>query len=110
MTYEIKCKGDCDSHIYYGETHKNAYIRGREHLFDYNKKLSKSVMWKHCRNKHRGINQEFEMSVVDCRRGDPMMRQILETIRINKVPEERRMNDKTEWNIGKLPHVEVNNG
>ena len=50
------------------------------------------------------------MTVVDCSRGDPMMRQILESIRINKEPEERRINDKTEWNIGKIPQAEINNG
>ena len=110
ITYKIRCKGDCGNYMYYGETHKNAYVRGREHRFDYEKKLPKSVMWKHCRSEHQGENQEFEMSVIDCRRGDPMMRQILESIRINQVPEEKRMNDKTEWNIGKLPQVEVNNG
>ena len=110
ITYEIKCKGDCGGHVYFGETHKNAYVRGKEHIFDYRKKLAKSVMWKHCKSKHQGTLQEFEMRVVDCSRGDPMMRQILESIRINKEPEERRINDKTEWNIGKIPQAEINNG
>ena len=107
VTYDIRCEGDCDEDAYNGETFKNTFARGKEHLDDYEKKRSSSVMWKHCQKKHGGVEQQFNMRVVDCSRRDPMMRQILEAIHINELPEDKRMNDKKEWNIGKLPVMEV---
>ena len=59
---------------------------------------------------HGGVPQEFEMRVVDYVRGDPTKRQILEAIRINEIPEDKRINNRTEWCVGKLPNVEVNDG
>ena len=107
VTYDVRCEGDCGEDVYNGETFKNTFGRGKEHLDDYEKKRSKSVMWKHCLKKHDGIPQRFNMRVVDSPRRDPMMRQILEAMHINELPENKRMNDKKEWNIGKLPVFEV---
>ena len=50
------------------------------------------------------------MRVVDYVRGDPMKRHILDAVRINEFPEEKRIKDKTEWCVGKLPNMEVNEG
>ena len=67
------------------------------------------MMWKHCVKKHHGQQQEFEMQVVDQVKNDATKRLILEAVRINEVPEERRINDKEEWIIGKIPCVRVSN-
>ena len=67
-------------------------------------------MWKHCLKEHNGEEQEFEMRVVDYSRCDPLMRQIKEAININEVPIEERLNNKKEWNIGKLPTMEIIDG
>ena len=36
-------------------------------------------------------------------RGDAMRRQIMEAVEIIQIPNEKKMNDKSEWNVGKLP-------
>ena len=110
ITYAITCKGDCEGDVYYGETHKNAFSRGGEHLTDYRLQREHSVMRKHCVKKHNGDDQEFEMKVVDYVRGDPTKRQIMEAVRINSIDETKRINDKKEWVVGKLPTVTVTDG
>ena len=110
VTYEIKCKGECDEYRYEGETHANAYTRGAEHLDDFRLQRAGSTLLKHCTKAHNGVAQEFEMRVVDYARDDPLMRQIKEAMNINEVPRNRRMNDKKEWNIGKLPTMEIDDG
>ena len=109
ITYQIVCKGDCEGDTYYGETHSNGYTRGSQHQNDYQYRREGSVMWKHCVKKHHGQQQEFEMQVVDQVKNDATKRLILEAVRINEVPEERRINDKEEWIIGKIPCVRVSN-
>ena len=49
------------------------------------------------------------MEVMDYIRGDPTLQQVMEAIRINETPEDRRMNDQTEWNVGKLPRLSITN-
>ena len=105
--YEIMCKGDCDGDAYKGETHANGYTRGGEHTSDYHHKREKSVMWKHCVKKHEGREQQFEMKIVDYVRDDPTMQQIMEALRINELPESRRINVKDEWIVGRIPSVAV---
>ena len=98
VTYRIDCKNEICEYSYNGQTGKNGYSRGEEHKTDYEKKSKKSVMWNHCLRQHNATEQEFTMGINDYVRNDPTKRQILEGIRINKCPPERRMNDRTEWN------------
>ena len=107
VTYRITCKGNCGGDVYNGETHKNGYSRGGEHLSDYRFKRGHSIMWKHCEKKHGGDEQQFEMKVMDYVRGDPTKRQIMEAVRINDIPESARINDRKEWVVGKIPTVIV---
>ena len=107
VTYQVSCKGISCGGIYNGETHSNGYTRGLEHASDLRHKRERSVMWKHCVKKHNGEEQEFEMRVVDQVRNDATKRLILEAVRINEVEESRRINDKEEWIIGKIPTMKV---
>ena len=107
ITYAIECEGDCEGDIYHGETHSNGNTRGGEHLTDYQNKRSHSVLWKHCQKKHNSEEQDFNMKVIDYVRGDPTKRQILEAVRINGVPEGKRINDKKEWVVGRIPTIAV---
>ena len=107
VTYAITCRGDCDGDVYHGETHTNGYTRGIEHMNDYQFKRSQSVMWRHCLKKHRGEEQQFDMKILDYVRGDSTKRQILEAVRINLVSEKKRINDRKEWVIGKIPTMTV---
>ena len=109
ITYKMACKADCGGFEYKGETHGNAYSRGIQHENDLRGKVESSVMWKHCCRKHGGVEVEFEREVMDYIRNDPTLRQVTEAIRINETPEERRINDQTEWNVGRLPRLSVTN-
>ena len=82
VTYKLNCIKEGCSFSYNGQTGKNGYSRGDEHIEDYRKKEAFSVMWKHCQKQHLGIKQKFTMEIVDKCRGDPTKRQILEAIRI----------------------------
>ena len=109
ITYAIRCNGDCGGSTYYGETNGNAYTRGLEHINDYEHERTNSVMMKHCRKKHEGERQQFEMRVTDYVRKDPTKRQIMEAIRINREVEDKRINDRREWIVGKIPTVTIGN-
>ena len=64
-------------------------------------------MWKHCIEKHGGVIQKFEMTILDKVRGDSMKRQILESIRISRIPEEKSLNRKDEWNAARVPKASI---
>lgn len=107
ITYKMTCKGDCGGFEYKGETHKNGFSRGGEHQNELRGKVDGSVIWKHCVKEHGGTVVEFDMEVVDYIRNDPTLRQVTEAIRINETPVEKRINDATEWNVGRLPRVTI---
>ena len=65
------------------------------------------------RRKHRKERQEFKMSVTGVYGNDAMLRQIAESVRINRVAKgsliktivTNYVNTKKEWNYIKLPRV-----
>ena len=98
--YSIRCLTCASSNKesrYDGETSRNAYHRGKQHLAQYKNKSSDSVLWKHCVSVHQGSPAEFEMSVGRSFRGDPMMRQIDEGTRIQQNNPDTSMNSKREF-------------
>ena len=112
VNYSITCE-ECEtsSHekVYIGETARTSYIRGREHIEDFNNKRERSVLWKHCREFHQGevLGRKFRMDVIGVYTNDAMLRQVGEATRIQRTPEQHLMNDKTEWNYVRLPRVTV---
>ena len=70
-------------------------------------KNEKSSLWKHCREKHDNVAQEFSMKVTGVHGKDAMTRQIAEAVAIREVPQGQSMNNKTEWNFVKLPRTRV---
>ena len=108
INYAVTCTS-CEN-VYHGETSKNAFTRGKQHLDEYRNKASKSVLWRHCRERHENQLQEFKMRVTGQYRNDAMLRQIAEAVRINNHDIESRINNKTEWNLVLFPLVRVDNG
>ena len=49
------------------------------------------------------------MEIVDRVRNDPTKRQILEAVRMQRVPDNLQMNSKSEWNTTKIPRILINN-
>ena len=104
-----KCEENIDEGVYHGQTSRNGFLRGEEHMDEFNKKLEKSVLWKHCRFKHNGQTEgiQFRMNVAGVYHGDPMKRQIAEAVRIQETPPNKLINDKSEYNCIQLPRASV---
>ena len=47
------------------------------------------------------------MKVIDRVRNDSMKRQILEAIRMQRIPESRQMNSKSEWRTTRIPRITI---
>ena len=106
VTYEIRCKG-CEGR-YVGETSRNAFTRGGEHLTDLQKKNTKSPLHLHNVEEHRDATPPgFEMKVTGTFGGDATKRQVRESVLIQKVPSNDLMNRRDEWRQVKLPRVEL---
>ena len=105
VTYRINCLG-CKG-VYKCEKGKNGFSRGKKHHDDYVNKREVSAMWKHCILKHEEQEQQFEMVIEDRSRNDQTKRQILEAVRIQKVPKDLLMNGKSEWNSARIPRAMI---
>jgi len=79
-------------------------MRGIEHTEGLENQDERSALWKHCVEKHEKERQEFKMSVTGVYGNDAMLRQISESVRINRVAKGSLINTK-EWNYVKLPRV-----
>ena len=106
ITYKINCEDDC-TYQYTGQTNQNGYTRGVRHLQEYRQQHTTSALWKHCANVHNGDQREFTMTIVDRVRNDPTKRQILEAVRMHRVPESLQMNSKSEWNTTRIPRIRI---
>ena len=67
-------------------------------------------MLRHCRERHSGEIQDFQMDITGIYKNDAMLRQISEAVRINNTPQEQLINNRTEWNYVQFPRVLVDNG
>ena len=104
ITYTVKCTENCQKNdIYYGETSYNAYTRGKEHLKKYEHNDPKSMLVQHCNIAHEGRRVKFKMDVTGSYHNDSTKRQITEGINIDKIPNNRLMNSKSEWNTPNMP-------
>ena len=81
--------------MYYGESHRNLYTRGKEHEKKLEKKDESSFMYRHQVEKHDSNPVEFEMKVVRSFR-DPMSRQVTEAVLI-KNHQGELLNSKSEF-------------
>ena len=106
ITYKIGCGGEpCTKRgKYKGESAANAYTRGLRHIKDLATRDAKhSPLWRHCLTEHGGEMQTFHMSVTGTYRNDPMLRQISEAVQINNTDLDEIMNDRSEWNMTRIP-------
>ena len=108
ITYDIECLScgsEAEEGKYTGNTSQNAYTRGKKHLSDLSQKQTGSVLWKHALRKHSGTIPDYRMNVTGIYRQDSMIRQIAEAVRIDKAGLAMLMNDKTEWQINRVPQL-----
>ena len=64
-------------------------------------------MWKHCCDRHERNEVSFVMNVTGIFHEDAMLRQITESVLINKVEEGKLINSKSEWNYVSIPRAVV---
>ena len=104
VTYEIKCK-ECDN-VYIGETARNAYTRGLEHITNIKKKDNNSGIYKHFKQAHKNKDPQYTMTVTGTYR-HALTRQITEAVKINSVVAENRLNNNEEWGRSRLPRASL---
>ena len=106
---DIKCK-PCEDAIYFGESHRNLYSRGREHIKKYERGDESSFMFRHQVEKHGSNPVEYEMKVFKTFR-DPLSRQVTEAVLI-KNHQGELLNSKSEFHQPSLIKVrsEIVNG
>ena len=64
-------------------------------------------MWRHCCDRHARNEVNFVMNVTAVFRDDAMLRQITESVLINKVEEVKLINSKSEWHYVRIPRAVV---
>ena len=100
INYEIECtKIGCD-YVYYGESARNSYCRGREHLKGLTKRDPDSVLVEHINERHNGefgnsVCCDFKMNVKETH-ANAMNRQITEATKID-MSSKPTMNRKTGY-------------
>ena len=97
IVYYITCN-TCQAK-YVGESSRNGNTRGREHLNDYETNKDSSIMLRHIQTHHRHDEHRpnFTMTITQIYNNKCMDRQLSEAIQINNVPDEDKINNKTEY-------------
>ena len=98
VNYTLGCE-ECGEEVaaYKGETGKNAYDRGKQHLSFLTKQSERdSVLWLHSLHHHGGqVNVQYTMRVTGYFR-QPLDRQITEKVQISRFKGDILMNRKNE--------------
>ena len=104
--YEISCN-ICEQTIsskYAGETGRNLFKRGDEHLTDLEKRVAEKPLWKHIQEKHGGRmeveNFEHFKMTLEGTFFKPQRRKADEGVRISHLNPDTRMNSKDEFRQG----------
>ena len=100
VNYEIECIREKCGYVYYGETARNAYCRGIEHLKGLQKRDCNSVFVEHVRDRHGSdftsdICSGFRMSVKETHK-TALERQITEAVKIDST-NKQILNRKTGY-------------
>ena len=94
MPYQLE--GWIPKHIYEGETGRNGFTRGLEHLAALRLQDEENAMWKHCLVEHDGREAEFEMKILRTFKSC-LDRQVNEAVQIIISKADIVMNSKSEF-------------
>ena len=95
------CLGAGRVSTYAGETGRNGYTRGREHLDSLRLEDEENPLWKHCLVEHGGVKAEFSMKVVG-RFYSCLVRHVNEAVRIEMSEADCILNSKAEFHQSPL--------
>ena len=105
----LSCQRAGISSIYEGETGKNGFTRGLEHLAVLRLEDEENAMWKHCLVQHDGLQAEFEMKILrtfnSC-----LERQVNEAVRIVITKAYIILNSKSEFRQAPIIRIVPTNG
>ena len=100
VTYQIICKR-CEElrkkALYDGETTRMAKTRIAEHVENLKKKEQDSPLWEHAQIHHQGVIPNYEYKITGSYLKNPLQRQLMEAVMIDKGDVDIRMNSKAEW-------------
>ena len=105
VTYEFKC--DLCGDVYVGETSRNLYTRGKEHMYDYSKKNDKSVLYRHAIDKHSDnpTLPTYQAKITGIYT-TALTRQIAEATKIGTLGA-KAINSKLEWRHTKVTRSQL---
>jgi hypothetical protein len=97
VQYKFTCNlcPENDKHVYIGETARNLYTRGREHMANFGARNRESFIRNHQTDKHHGMDADFSATVMESFR-DSLSRQVSEGVHIRRSPD-TVLNSKSEW-------------
>ena len=105
MTYRIVCT-ECGK-VYIGESARNGFTRGLEHISSVARKDPHSPLYMHCIDQHNSRLVVFRMEVTGAYGGDPLKRQITESVNIQNISADQLLNRRDEWRQAILPRPSV---
>ena len=107
VTYEVGCK-KCGGR-YIGETSRNGFTRGREHMEGIVKKNKESPFVVHSEERHgeRAKLEDYEMKITGMYGGDATKRQVAEAIKIQHTQGPELINRQDEWRQVRLPRIQM---
>ena len=94
---------------YEGESARNAFSRGLEHLEGLRNEREDSPLWKHCQLEHNGEKQTFSMEVVGSFHSC-LERQINEAVRITSSKADFVLKSKSEFHQAQIVRLVASNG
>ena len=113
VLYSIRCE-ECKAKErtveYWGETGRDCYSRGEEHVKGCRERCEDNPMWKHIYESHGGEGGEELFSMrMEAGFKKPLARQIREGVEIESSRGEL-MNSKSEWNNSRIPRIVIETG
>ena len=95
LVFNYKLCPEGDQHVYIGETARNLYSRGKEHMANAQSRNREAFMKKHNLEKHHGADEDFCAKVTGSFK-DCLTRQVSEGVYLRKSPHSV-LNSKAEW-------------
>ena len=105
--YRIECEECPKSNLtaaYEGETGRNGYTRGLEHLAGLSSEKEDNPLWKHCQIQHSGVKVAFKMICLKSFK-TAFIRQVNEGVRIAYCNADICMNSKAEFHQPSIVRV-----
>ena len=104
----MSCRTEGKRRIYWGESARSAFQRGREHSRDIGSGLKNHPLVIRFEEEHDGVAQDYLFRIIS-KHYSPLERQITESVLIEEVASstEECLNLKSEWEGSKLPALLV---